>query len=71
MGAQDDFGLWERELRSGPSDRPESSGLRGLLLVAAATAAGCTVLITLGAAPLGAAGLVLSSVILLLWRAGM
>ncbi|MCP2340630.1 hypothetical protein [Actinomadura rupiterrae] len=71
MGAEDDFGLWERELRAEAQDRPESSGLRGLLLVAVATAAGCRVLITMGQAPLGTAGLVLSSVILLLWRAGM
>ncbi|MEV4251645.1 hypothetical protein AB0J52_00600 [Spirillospora sp. NPDC049652] len=71
MSAQDDFGLWERELRPEAADGPESSGRLGLLLVAAATAAGCTLLITLGAVPLGAAGLALSSLILLLWRAGL
>lgn len=42
-----------------------------MVLVAGATAAGCTAMITLGEVALGAAGLVLSSVILLLWRIGM
>jgi hypothetical protein len=69
MGREDDFGLWERELDRGPSDA--RAGGRGMLLVAALTAVGCTLLITMGQAPLGAAGLVLSSVILLLWHAGM
>ncbi|MFI0356535.1 hypothetical protein [Actinomadura sp. 9N407] len=69
MGKEDDFGLWERELDHGPSDARGSG--RGMLLVAALTAAGCAALISMGQAPLGAAGLVLSSVILLLWRAGM
>ncbi|RFU43190.1 hypothetical protein DZF91_02515 [Actinomadura logoneensis] len=71
MSAQDDFRIWERELRPDAADGPESSGGLALLLVASATAAGCTLLITLGEAPLGTAGLVLSSLILLLWRAGM
>jgi hypothetical protein len=69
MGTEDDFGLWERELQRGPPDTRRGGG--GMLLVAALTAVGCTALITVGQAPLGAAGLVLSSVILLLWRAGM
>ncbi|GAA2443549.1 hypothetical protein GCM10010191_70140 [Actinomadura vinacea] len=70
MSAEDDFGLWERELES-PPPKQAGGGGRGMVLVAALTAAGCTALITLGQAPLGAAGLILSSIILLLWRAGM
>ncbi|MEW2356071.1 hypothetical protein [Spirillospora sp. NPDC029432] len=69
MGTEDDFGLWERELEGGARDSGGSG--RALVLVAALTAAGCTALITMGQVPLGAAGLVLSSVILLLWRAGL
>jgi hypothetical protein len=69
MGSEDDFGLWEREMEG---TRTESgSGARALVLVAALTATGCTVLIILGQTPLGAAGLVLSSIILLLWRVGL
>jgi hypothetical protein len=69
VGSEDDFGLWEREMES---TRTESgTGARALVLVAAMTAAGCTALIVLGQAPLGAAGLVLSSIILLLWRVGL
>ncbi|MFC5186693.1 hypothetical protein [Actinomadura harenae] len=71
MGAQDDFGLWEQELGPGGTDRPEPSGLRGPLVIAVTMAVGCTVLITLGEGPLGVAGLVLTSMILLLWRAGL
>ncbi|XVQ11030.1 hypothetical protein ACQP1W_00145 [Spirillospora sp. CA-255316] len=70
MGAQDDFALWERELEPPPPPGNDGSG-RGMVLVAALTAVGCTALITLGQVPLGAAGLVLSSLVLLLWRAGM
>ncbi|MFC6883609.1 MULTISPECIES: hypothetical protein [Actinomadura] len=70
MGAEDDFGLWERELKPGTPDA-DGGGARGMLLVAGATATGCTALIALGEVPLGAAGLVLSSVILLLWRIGL
>jgi hypothetical protein len=69
MGGEDDFGLWEREMERTPVEA--GSGARALVLVAALTAAGCTALITLGQAPLGAAGLILSSVILLLWRVGL
>ncbi|MFB4316448.1 hypothetical protein [Actinomadura sp. 21ATH] len=69
MGTEDDFGLWERELECGAPDA--GGGGRAMVLVAALTAAGCTALITMGQVPLGAAGLVLSSVILLLWRAGL
>jgi len=68
--AEDDFGLWERELDSGPPDDEGTSG-RGMVLVAGLTATGCTLMIAVGEVPLGAAGLVLSSIILLLWRIGM
>ncbi|QXJ22995.1 hypothetical protein AGRA3207_004087 [Actinomadura graeca] len=68
--AEDDFGLWERELDSGTPD-DEASGGRGMVVVAGLTATGCTAMIALGEVPLGTAGLVLSSIILLLWRIGM
>ncbi|WP_242908726.1 hypothetical protein [Actinomadura terrae] len=68
--AEDDFGLWERELDSRVPD-DEASGARGMVLVAGLTATGCTAMIALGEVPLGTAGLVLSSIILLLWRIGM
>jgi hypothetical protein len=68
-GTEDDFGLWERELEPTPAETGTSA--RALVLVAALTTAGCTALIIMGQAPLGAAGLVLSSIILLLWRAGL
>ncbi|WP_067450797.1 hypothetical protein [Actinomadura macra] len=68
--AEDDFGLWERELDSGPPD-DEAAGGRGMVVVAGLTATGCTAMIALGEVPLGTAGLVLSSIILLLWRIGM
>lgn len=67
---EDDFGLWERELESGRGDGEPSTG-RGMVLVAGMTATGCTAMIALGEVPLGTAGLVLSSIILLLWRIGM
>ncbi|WP_030163217.1 hypothetical protein [Spirillospora albida] len=68
--AEDDFGRWERELRSGAPEE-EASGGRGMVLVAGVIAVVCAAAIARGAVPLGAAGLVLSSIILLLWRAGM
>jgi hypothetical protein len=117
MSVEDDFGLWERELKSemphGPiapeisaspttSPSPEGSaasgggrasevpgwgygrpfaadgapgrrgpGGRGMIAAAAVVASGCAMLIALGEAPLGIAGLILSSLILLLWRIGM
>ncbi|GAA2617793.1 hypothetical protein SMC26_05660 [Actinomadura fulvescens] len=72
MSAEDDFGLWERELQGTAAEPGEDgSGGRGMVMVAAAVAAGCTALITLGRAPLGAAGLVLCSLILVLWRLGL
>ncbi|WP_433475554.1 hypothetical protein ACQPZP_00105 [Spirillospora sp. CA-142024] len=68
--AEDDFRRWERELDSGvPEER--GSGGRGMVLVAGLTAMGCAAMIALGEVPLGTAGLVLSSIILLLWRIGM
>ncbi|HEU5025104.1 MAG TPA: hypothetical protein VFV01_09320 [Spirillospora sp.] len=67
--AEDDFRRWERELDPGAPEK-EGSGGRGLVLVAAVTAAGCALLITVGDVRLGAVGLALSSIILLLWRIG-
>ncbi|MEU5881040.1 hypothetical protein [Spirillospora sp. NPDC047279] len=69
MSAEDDFGLWERELTSESSD--EGGGGRGMVITAAGVAAGCAALITLGQESLGIIGLVLASLILLLWRLGL
>lgn len=68
--AEDDFRRWEREF---DPDAPEEgrSGGRALVLAAGVIAAGCAALIVLGDVPLGAAGLALSSIVLLLWRIGM
>lgn len=68
--AEDDFGRWERELDPGVSQEGRPGG-GGLVLVAGLIAMGCAALIVMGDAPLGAAGLVLSSIVLLLWRIGM
>lgn len=68
--AEDDFRRWEREFDRGEPDTRASGG-RGMVLVAGVTATGCAAMIALGEVPLGAAGLVLSSIILLLWRIGM
>jgi hypothetical protein len=68
--AEDDFRRWERELDSGAPEEEPSSG-RGLVLAAGVTATGCTAMIVMGEATLGTIGLVLSSIILLLWRIGM
>lgn len=68
--AEDDFRRWEREFDSGARDE-EPSGGRGMVLAAGVVATGCTAMIALGEATLGAVGLVLSSIILLLWRIGM
>ncbi|XRQ07345.1 hypothetical protein ACN3XK_64390 [Actinomadura welshii] len=68
--AEDDFRRWEREFEPGAREREPSAG-RGLVLAAGATATGCAAMIALGEVLLGAAGLVLSSIILLLWRIGM
>jgi hypothetical protein len=67
--AEDDFRRWERELDPGAPEK-EASGGRGLAVVAAATAVGCALLIMFGDVRLGAVGLALSSIILLLWRIG-
>jgi hypothetical protein len=67
MGVQDDFGRWEREL-----DEPaEPSGDRAVVVAAVVLLVGCLLLIVLGQAPLGAAALVVSTIILVLWRVGM
>ena len=67
MGVHDDFGLWEREL-----DEPaEPSGNRAVVVATALLVAGCVLLMLLDQAPLGVAGLVISAIILILWRVGM
>ncbi|MFF4235689.1 hypothetical protein [Actinomadura geliboluensis] len=68
--AEDDFRRWEREFEP---DAPEEgrSGSRGLVLIAGIIALGCAALIAMGDVPLGTAGLVLSSIVLLLWRIGL
>jgi hypothetical protein len=68
--AEDDFRRWEHELDSGVPEERRPGG-RGMVLVAGLTATGCAAMIALGEVPLGTAGLVLSSIILLLWRIGM
>ncbi|WP_067486989.1 hypothetical protein [Actinomadura hibisca] len=68
MSVEDDFGLWERELR-GPAPEEERGG--GMVVVAAGTAAGCVLLIVLGDVRLGVAGLTLAALILFLWRIGL
>ena len=68
--AEDDFRRWEREFDDGAPEGGASGG-RVLVLAAGLIAAGCAALIVLGDVPLGAAGLVLSSIVLLLWRIGM
>jgi hypothetical protein len=68
--AEDDFRRWEREFeRDAPRERPSEG--RGPVLVAGVIAVGCAALIAMGDVPLGAAGLVLSSIVLLLWRIGL
>ncbi|MGH3391150.1 MAG: hypothetical protein ACRDOO_19960 [Actinomadura sp.] len=67
MGVQDDFRLWEREL-----DEPaEPSGDRAPVVVSAALLTGSVLLIVFGQALLGTAILVVSTIIVVLWRAGM
>ncbi|GAA4239159.1 hypothetical protein GCM10022254_58100 [Actinomadura meridiana] len=68
--AEDDFRRWEREFDPGVPDEDPSGG-RGLVLAAGVTATGCTAMIVIGEVTLGTLGLVLSSIILLLWRIGM
>jgi hypothetical protein len=67
MGADGDFGRWEGELDE--SDEP--SGDRAALVAIAAVVLGCGLLIALGQAPLGIAGLFVAGLILALWRYGM
>jgi hypothetical protein len=69
--AEDDFRRWEHEFDTGVPEEPTASGGRGLVLVAGVTATGCAAMVALGEVPLGVIGLVLSSIILLLWRIGM
>jgi hypothetical protein len=71
MGTADDFRLWERELREAADAAAEPRGRRGMLVTSALVVTGCTMMIIMGQRALGAAGLGLSALILLLWRAGM
>jgi hypothetical protein len=70
MGAQDDFGLWEREL-----EELEESGEPGRdyapVIATAIVTLACTLLIAWGQAPLGFAGLGVSGLILILWHGEM
>ncbi|MQY05132.1 hypothetical protein [Actinomadura macrotermitis] len=66
MGGQDDFGLWERELRP---EEEEDEG-RPVLVAAALTAAGFTALMLVGDVRIGLAGLAAAVLILVLWRIG-
>ncbi|MCW2898710.1 MAG: hypothetical protein JWO67_975 [Streptosporangiaceae bacterium] len=63
----EDFGLWERELKESAKPARDYPAL----LVTAAVAAGCAILITLGEVAFGIAGLIVSGAILTLWRVGM
>ena len=67
MGVQDDFGLWEREFE----EPAEPSGNSAMVVTAVVLAVACALLIALGQAPVGAAVLVIATLILILWRAGM
>jgi cell division protein FtsW (lipid II flippase) len=71
MGVQDDFRQWERELDETVEPAGDGTGGRAALVVAAVLLAGCVLLIVLGQAPLGTAVLVISTIIVVLWRAGM
>lgn len=68
--AEDDFRRWEREFGPGAPEREPSAG-RGLAVTVGIIASGCAAVIALGDVPLGAAGLALASIILVLWRIGM
>ncbi|GLW64686.1 hypothetical protein Arub01_29300 [Actinomadura rubrobrunea] len=72
MGADDDFALWEQELRCGQgADAAETRGnQRGMFVMAALTSLGCTAMILIGQTPLGVAGLLVVGLIMLLWRTG-
>jgi hypothetical protein len=67
MAAQDDFGLWERELEE--SDEPRRD--YAALIATAVVMLGCALLIGWGHAPLGFAGLGVSGLILILWHGEM
>jgi hypothetical protein len=67
MSAQDDFGLWERELDE--FDVP--SGHHAVLVATVVVSAGCALLLSIGQAQVAVAGLVVSGLILALWRAGI
>jgi hypothetical protein len=67
MGAHDDFGQWEREFDE--SDTAPSRRTR--LMVTLAVTIGCALLFFIGEAPLAIAGLIVSGLIMALWRAGM
>ncbi|WP_019631585.1 hypothetical protein [Actinomadura atramentaria] len=70
MGTHEDFRLWEREIAA--PDRPEHDRGGGEMLSAALlTAAGCAVLIALGGTVAGVAGLVVATLIIVLWRCGL
>jgi hypothetical protein len=64
MGAQEDFGLWERELEE--SDEPGRD--YAPLIATAVVVLGCALLIVWGQSPLGFAGLGISGLILILWH---
>ncbi|MGI8333408.1 hypothetical protein ACRYCC_25940 [Actinomadura scrupuli] len=68
MSTRDDFGLWEFELREQPVEPAADRGMAvtALLLILAGFG-----LIIIGGAPLGVAELVISVLILFLWRMGM
>jgi hypothetical protein len=68
MSTRDDFGLWERELREQPVE-PSRDGVMAVTAILLMLVGGG--LIAIGGAPLGVATLVISVLILFLWRAGM
>ncbi|MCW2913050.1 MAG: hypothetical protein JWN52_1118 [Actinomycetia bacterium] len=68
MSTRDDFGLWERELGEQPVESSSGTGLTVAAILLMLVGVG---LIAIGGAPLGVAALVISVLILFLWRAGM
>lgn len=67
MGSKDEFGQWEREF----DESDVASGHRAVLVAAVAVPIGCAVLFLIGQVPLAVAGLVISGLIMTLWRVGM
>ena len=67
MGRPDDFGLWEREFDEQTTPRGDWT----TPAIVVAMTVGCALLVLLGQAPLGIAGLIVTGLILLLWRVGM